>query len=226
VERLRDALLMYLLLAIIAYVAVKLVAWAVPTHYHAIPLAPIAMALDPGLYLDPHRSADRHLIDALDGPAYLAMAASAFFAFVGAARALAPRTASPVVMARVFGAALAPLWAWVDACAAAADALLGAGNLRDSLLVAALAAYVTHLAIRLADVAAIALDYPDPPLAALRGALYAPAAIAAIPAGAHHALLRAMDSIALLSMLGAAPLMASIASRAAGPACARLWRRA
>jgi len=129
-------------------------------------------------------------------------------------------------MVRAFRAALAPLWAWVDACAVAANALLEAGKPRDSLLAMALGAYVTYLAIRLADVAAIALDYPDPPLAALRGALYAPAAIAAIPSGAYHALLRAMDSIAFLSMLGAAPLMASIASRAAGPACARLWRRA
>ncbi len=225
VERLRDALLMYLLLALIAYGAVKLAAWVAPTEYHAIPLALIVMAVDPGLYLDSPHPVHHGMLGVLDVSAYMAMVASAFFLYVAAARALAPRAASATSMVRAFRAALAPLWAWVDACAVAADALLGAGNLRDSLLVVALAAYVAHLAIRLADVAAIALDYPDPPLAALRGALYAPAAIAAIPAGAHHALLRAMDSITLLSMLGAAPLLASIASRVAGPACARLWRR-
>jgi len=128
-------------------------------------------------------------------------------------------------MGRAFRAALAPLWAWIDACAAAADALLGAEGPRDSLLTMALAACVTYLAIRLADVAAIILDYPDPPLAALRGALYAPTAIVPIPVDAHHALLRAMDSLAFLSMLGAAPLLASIDSRAAALVCARLWRR-
>jgi len=93
VDRLRDALLMYLLLAIIAYGAVKLVAWVVPTDYHAIPLALMAMAVDPGLYLDPPHPAHRALLGTLDVPAYLAMVSSAFLLYVAAARVLAPRAA-------------------------------------------------------------------------------------------------------------------------------------
>jgi len=225
VNSFRDALLMYLLLALLAYGAVKLAAWVAPTEYHAIPLALIVMAVDPGLYLDSPHPVHHGMLGVLDVPAYMAMVASAFFLYVGVARVLAPRAASATSMVRAFRAALAPLWAWVDACAVAADAILEAGKPRDSLLAMALGAYVTYLAIHLADVVAIILDHPDPPLAALRSALYVPAAMVAIPSGAYHALLRAMDSIAFLSMLGASPLLAPIASRALIPAFARLWRK-
>lgn len=222
---LRDAFLMYLLLALLAYGAVKIVTWVVPTGYSASPLAAVVLVVDPGLYLDPLRSAHYGLLDALDVPAYLAMVSSAFFLYVAVARVLAPRAASATAMVRVFRVTLAPFWEWVDASAAAADGLLRAEKPRDSLLAMALAAYVTYLVIRLADVVAIVFDHPDPPLAALRGALYGAIAAATIPVETYHALLRAVDSLAFLSMIGASPLFASIASRTVIPACARLWRR-
>lgn len=225
VDRLRDTLLMYLLLALLAYGAAKLVVWVASTEYHASPLVAIVMAVDPGLYLDPPRSAVHSLLNALDVPAYMVMVSSAFFLYVAVARILAPHAAAATTMARAFRAALLPLWAWVDACAAAMDGLLRAERARDSLLAMALAAYVTYLAIRLADVTAIILDHPDPPLAALRGALYAHDAIAVVPAGAYHALLRAMVSLEFLSMLGASPLLASLVSKTVVAACARLWRK-
>lgn len=225
VDRLRDVFLMYLLLALMAYGAVKLVDWVVIVEYPASPLVAIVLAMDLGFYHDPSYSAYHDLLSALDGPAYLAMAAAAFLLYMAAARILAPRAASIAVMSRVFRAALEPMWVWIDTCAAVVDMLLRVERARDSLLAMAVAAYVTYLAIHLVDVAAIVLDRPDPPLAAFRGALYVAIGAEVVYIDAHLALLRAMDSLAFLSMLGATPLLASLASRTVVPACARLWRQ-
>jgi len=108
------------------------------------------------------------------------------------------------------------------ACDAAADRVAAGATARDSLLAMALMAAVTHSVIHVADMVALVLGHPGPPL---RGAPHGAAGAPMARAGLHHALAGAADAMALLALLGSSVLLDSIASRVLAPACARLWRR-
>jgi len=219
---LRAALAMYLYAALMAYAGVLAASWALSLDPPPRPLAAILLAVDPGLvYPDaPGSGAHLALLGALDVLAFLAMAAAPFLAYAAARRPAAPHPA----LVRALGAVLAPVRHWALACDAAAGRMAAAGTARDSLLVAALMAHATYSVIRAADLAALALGHPDPPLAALRAALHGAAGAPAAHAGLHPALAGAADAMALLALLGSTVILSSIASKVLAPSCARLWR--
>jgi len=220
----RAALAMYLYVALMAYTAVLGVNWALALDPQPRPLIAILRAVDPGhSYLDAQGfGAHFALLGALDVLSFLAMAATPFLAYAAVARrAAAPH---PALM-RALASALAPVRAWALACDAAADRMAAGATARDSLLAMALMAAVTHSVIHVADMVALVLGHPGPPLAPLRGALHGAVGAPMAHAGLHHALAGAADAMALLALLGSSMLLDSIASRVLAPACARLWRR-
>lgn len=210
------ALARYLLVAIVAYTAFRAADLAAPAD---VPRGILLAAMGPGLPADPGAHAP---LVALDMPAFLAMAAAPFLLYAAASRAVAPRAAFPPrALARALCAATAPILAWLGACDGAVGRALRARTAREAPLAAAVGACTMYPAAFLADLLALSVGHPAPPLDPLYGALYG--ALSHVP-GAGQATFRAADALAHAAALATMPFLASAAARAAALGRARRRR--